>query len=277
MGHQVIYSDHYEWQPDQYHHGDFPYDDLYFESYHYQSHDNRVLPPLPIYQEEDLSYFTPYGGMSMRRAGCWVRTYVRGMGYRKTQCEMGETFMRNKCFSACKDGYTGIDGTCYANCEASDSEQHHGVHSAHSTTPFCHRPHNYGRASTTRAQPGFEKIGLKYFQPCKEGFKTKGSQCLGMCPEGTKDAGWLGCKKQTYQRTAKQPTCPARTEMSTTKRSCYDECPYGTRGKGPFCLGGCPAHTRSCFGVLCLPAGQSCSTLWGDLSSRVQKVIDAGM
>ena len=87
----------------------------------------------------------------MRRAGCWVRTYVRGMGHRKTQCEEGETFMRNKCYSKCKEGFTGIDGTCYQDCEDSDTKMHHGVHSAHPTSPFCHRPHNYGRASTTKA------------------------------------------------------------------------------------------------------------------------------
>jgi len=51
---QVIYSDHYTFRNDLYTHADFPYDDLYFESYHYMLNGNRHLPPVPLAIEPEL-------------------------------------------------------------------------------------------------------------------------------------------------------------------------------------------------------------------------------
>ena len=153
----------------------------------------------------------------------------------------------------------GIDGTCYQDC----GDGHN------TSSPFCHRARNYVRDSSMQAKPGYEKIGLKYFAPCKKGYRATGAQCIGQCPAGTEDAGWMGCRKHTYQREVKKPTCPANTQVSGTKHSCYEQCPGNTVGKGPFCFGTCPAHTQTCFGIVCLPHGHKCTDMWEELSSRV--------
>ena len=75
------------------------------------------------------------------RGGCWVRTYVRGLGHTKKTCGEGETYARNKCFSKCKDGFVGIDGICYQNCNAGTSTSGGiAAMASNTTSPFCHRP-----------------------------------------------------------------------------------------------------------------------------------------
>jgi len=210
FGTQVIYGDHYNFRNDMYGYTDFPYDDQYFESYHYMMDGGRHLPPVPLSVEPELPWFrhdTEHGSI-----GCWVRTYVRGMGHHMKTCAAGEDFTRGKCFEQCKEGYTGSDGVCYQDCGTGGN----------TSSPFCHRPQNYGRDSSTQAKPGFEKMGLKYFSPCKKGYRASGTQCIGKCPEGTTDGGWMGCKKQTYKRESKAPACAVNTQVSGTKRSCYE-------------------------------------------------------
>lgn len=68
------------------------------------------------------------------------------------------------------------------------------------STSFCKRPKSEGRKSSSTMQPGYEKVGIKYFSPCKPNFKKTATQCVGKCPPGSKDAGWWGCKKETYKR-----------------------------------------------------------------------------
>ena len=262
----VIYGDHYNFRNDLYDYSQFPYDDLYFESYHYMDHGSRNLPPIPMHPEPEPAWFKhdPAHG----QPGCWVRTFVRGMGFHMKTCDDGETYHIGKCFDKCKEGYHGVDNTCFQDC---------GTEKENSISPFCPRPRNYGRDSTTQAKEGYEKIGLKYFSPCKEGFRVSGTQCIGKCPDGSEDAGWFGCRKHTYERESKMPTCPKDSQVSGSKHMCYERCPGNTRGHGPFCFGTCPEHTQSCFGIACLPAGHKCTDLWEELSKRVQRVIDAGM
>ena len=33
----------------------------------------------------------------------------------------------------------------------------------------------------------------------------------------------------------------------------------------------------SCFGILCLGEGETCSDIWADVAKSVQRIIDAGM
>lgn len=65
--------------------------------------------------------------------------------------------------------------------------------------------------------------------------------------------------------------------MSRTGLVCNIDCPNNSKGVGPFCFGKCPGDFSPCFGILCLAAGEKCSSIWTNLASRVQKVIDAGM
>ena len=64
----------------------------------------------------------------------------------------------------------------------------------------------YGPGSTQPC-PGCKKIGLKYYEDCKEGFVASGKKCKAQCPTGTTDAGWKGCKKNTYTRQTQKATC----------------------------------------------------------------------
>lgn len=131
--------------------------------------------------------------------------------------------------------------------------------------------------SSSDPHEGWEKVGLRYFSPCKPGFLATATQCIAQCPDGTVDGGWWGCKKQTYQRTSHPPKCANDQDESQTGLACYDKCPNNANGVGPFCFGGCPANYTSCFGILCLPEGQSCTNVWTNVAHSVQQVIDAGM
>ena len=86
------------------------------------------------------------------------------------------------CYATCQDGYTGYNKTCYKDCPADAPSRYMATCSRHKTYPR-------GPAST---QPctGCTKIGLKYYEDCKSGYSAMGSKCKGMCPDGTKDAGF---------------------------------------------------------------------------------------
>lgn len=120
-------------------------------------------------------------------------------------------------------------------------------------------------------------MGLKYFSPCKEGFKETATQCIAKCPEGTTAGGMWGCRKETYQRKSHKASCQEGQTLSMTGLICNTNCPNNAKGVGPFCLGKCPAEFSSCMGVLCLSKGQKCASIWTNLASRVQQIIDAGM
>ena len=118
--------------------------------------------------------------------GCWVKTFVRGLGKRPSTCPKGDEFGGNRCYTKCKSGYTGWGTTCYQDCPAEAKQN---------STGFCKRPKSFGRLSSQTPIPGFEKIGLRYFSPCKPGYTETATQCIGKCPEGTTDGGWFGCRK----------------------------------------------------------------------------------
>lgn len=69
--------------------------------------------------------------------GCWVKTYMRGMGKKISKCQGDEELAGRKCFDKCKDDFTGWGNTCYKNCADQTSKGR--------TTAFCPRPKNEGR------------------------------------------------------------------------------------------------------------------------------------
>jgi len=56
-------------------------------------------------------------------------------------------------------------------------------------------------------KPGYEKVGERYFSPCKPGFEARATQCVANCPEGTTDGGWMGCRKESYERQYHEAVC----------------------------------------------------------------------
>ena len=199
---------------------------------------------------------------------------MRGLGKKIGSCQDGEELSGRKCYDKCKDGFTGWGTTCYQDC-ITDSAKTNDMDP--NSMAFCKRPKNEGRQSSTKPLPGYEKVGLKYFSPCKAGYKATATQCVGQCPEGTTDAGWWGCRKTTYQRQGHSAQCTAEQELSKTKLTCYEKCPNEAKGVGPFCFGKCPEKFGQCFGILCLAPGEKCTSIWTNLASRVQKIVDAGM
>ena len=189
---------------------------------------------------------------------------MRGLGKRITSCENGEDLIGNRCYSPCTEGFSGHGQSCFRDCPTNGGKVSDG------SVPFCARPKNEGRMGSPTPVPGYEKIGLTYFSPCKPNYTSTATQCIGQCPEGTTDAGWMGCKKQTYQRPYHPAMCYPDQEQSRTGLTCYEKCPNGSNGVGPFCFGSCPANTKSCFGILCLSKHQKCSDVWSSVASNVQ-------
>lgn len=126
---------------------------------------------------------------SSQQQGCWVKTYMRGMGKRIDRCEQGEDLVNRKCYAKCNQGFLSFGLECQTDC---------GVPGQSSQGHYCQRPRNEGRKSSNVPLQGYEKVGLRYFSPCKAGYTASATQCVAKCPEGTTDSGWMGCKKQTY-------------------------------------------------------------------------------
>lgn len=194
---------------------------------------------------------------------------MRGMGKRIDRCEEGEDLVNRSCFKKCQPGFSALGMKCTSDC---------GAPGMATSGSYCPRPRNVGRKSSNVALPGYERIGLRYFSPCDAGYRQSGTMCVADCPAGTTEGGWMGCKKQTYERVSHPAACLEHQEMSQTSLTCFDVCPQGSRGVGPFCFGSCPRELNSCFGVLCLPdGGRQCSSIWADMATRVQQIIDTGM
>lgn len=213
----------YEFRNDLYTVNDFPYDDHYFETYHL--HRSRAeAPPAPLSPEVTLH--RGYTHHATEEAACWVKTFVRGPARPMTQCPDGDDFYGKKCMGKCGEGFIGHRDTCYQSCGSRDV-----------TEPFCPRVPSYGRVSSHEALPGYEKVGVKYFSPCREGYKATATQCVGQCPDGSVQSNWMGCDKKTYLRTVSEPQCSADSQASSTGKSCYYTCPADSKGVGPFCFG----------------------------------------
>jgi hypothetical protein len=181
---------------------DFPYTDSYFEHYHERSNQAET-PPMPLEEMDPtesksekpeekgkFAFSEPKDADTAKSKGCWVKTYMRGMGNKIEKCQDGEDLGGSTCYTTCKDGYKGWGKTCYKDCAAGTEGK--------KTTSFCPKPKNEGRESSETLKPGYKKVGLKYFSPCKPNYKEMATQCIASCPEGTTDGGWWGCKKETY-------------------------------------------------------------------------------
>ena len=127
-----------------------------------------------------------------RMKGCWKRANYRSFGEIPTVCGEDQSRSGLWCFQNCQAGYTGFSRTCYKDCPAGAAAGWMGT---------CSRDPQIKRGpGSTKPCPGCKKIGLKYYEDCKPGYTASGSYCKAKCPEGTKDAGFQGCKKETYQR-----------------------------------------------------------------------------
>ena len=136
----------------------------------------------------------------------------------------------------------------------------------------CDRNPSYMRGEgDTKPCYGCEKIGLRYLPPCEPGTVGSGSACKGLCPAGTIDAGWQGCKKQSYERQASMAMCQQSQEQ--TAMFCFPQCLNGATGLGPLCFGSCPPGTTSCMGALCLSNSETCSTRFQDMYDRVKSTV----
>ena len=127
-----------------------------------------------------------------RMKGCWKRAYYRSFGEIPNECGPDQTRSGLWCFQNCQKGWSGFSRTCYKDCPPEVKSGYMGT---------CKRlpDYPYGPGST-KPCANCKKIGLKYYEDCKTGFKQSGKTCKAQCPSGTKDAGWQGCKKDTYQR-----------------------------------------------------------------------------
>ena len=111
-------TESYQWKNDIYSLGDFPYDDHFFHTYHMRIDYNQVkLAPLPANVQPKQETKKMEG--EDESDGCWVRTFLRGLGRSPEICRPGEELISNKCFPACKDDYTGWGTTCLRDCEES--------------------------------------------------------------------------------------------------------------------------------------------------------------
>lgn len=67
---------------------EFPYDDYYFEMYHRLS-DSHRMPLYPLVPEPE-GHWMAFAHDQDKDAGCWVKTYIRGLNKPKRSCEQGE-------------------------------------------------------------------------------------------------------------------------------------------------------------------------------------------
>ena len=54
---------------------------------------------------------------------------------------------------------------------------------------------------------------------------------------------------------------------------CYPKCEGASFGLGPICWGKCPAEKSACMGVLCLDAGETCSSNFEQMYTKIQGVV----
>ena len=102
-----------------------------------------------------------------RVKGCWKKAYSRGFGHRPSVCGPNQSISGLWCFANCQDGYTGFSRTCYKDCPSETGSGWLGT---------CKRAQNYKRGpGDTKPCTGCEKIGLRYYEKCKDGYVPSGS------------------------------------------------------------------------------------------------------
>ena len=104
-----------------------------------------------------------------RMKGCWKRAYYRHFGEIPNKCGPDQTRSGLWCFQNCQKGWTGFSRSCYKDCPPEVKSGYMGT---------CRRlpDYPYGPGST-KPCANCKKIGLKYYEDCKEGFKQSGKTC----------------------------------------------------------------------------------------------------
>ena len=78
--------------------------------------------------------------------------------------------------------------------------------------------------------PGQSYINDKYYEACRPGYASNGTDCRGICPANTWDAG-ISCGRIVAPRPVVPKVCPSTHEY--WGGVCYKKCPDGGRRTGP--------------------------------------------
>lgn len=165
------------------------------------------------------------------------------------------------CYSDCPEGYDSENGSCFKTCPKGFEQ---GVHS-------CKRPPAIERTFSKVKCDGCHLEGDHWFHAtCPKGYKVSYTgHCVAPCPEGTSDAGHLGCLRKYAPRTYSRAGCPEGQHSQGFM--CWKSCPKNAHiGVGPMCWDSCPDHTHPClYGTLCVSHDVSCAQISHELQSRV--------
>lgn len=106
-----------------------------------------------------------------------------------------------------------------------------------------------------------------------QGQKRKPHNTKTKCPEGTLDAGWMGCKKQSYG--VKPTPAKCKGDLTYSAGVCLKQCPAGFTRFLSLCAMNCPAEMSKTCGLMCLAPGESCGSVMSQKIQQIQKVISS--
>ena len=177
----------------------------------------------------------------------------RGQPTRASMCPTDMKLSSLYCYSDCPDGWDSESGACFQKCPAGFES---GVHT-------CHRPAPIERVGSNKKCEGCKQEGLLWYKKaCPAGYSSSYTgHCVAPCPEGTSDAGHLGCLRKYKPRTYSRAGCPEGSYSQGFM--CWKGCPKGKHaGIGPICWDECPADTHPCmYGTLCVGHDVSCAQI----------------
>lgn len=200
-----------------------------------------------------------------KSAACWRTMVHRGMPERATVCPTDMKLSSSYCYAECAAGYDSENGACFASCPKGTEL---GVHS-------CLRPASVERFASNIKCEGCHQEGLHWFKKsCPAGYTVDYTgHCIAPCPEGTSDAGHMGCLRKYKARTYSRAGCPEGSHSQGFM--CWKSCPKGQHaGVGPLCWDECPAGTHPCmYGTLCVNSDVSCAQFTHDFEKQIGGAI----
>lgn len=187
------------------------------------------------------------------------------MPHRADVCPTDMKLSSMYCYSDCPEGYDSENGACFKRCPKGFEQGHHN----------CRRPPTIERAPLSKKCDGCVKEGEHWFKKsCPAGYKVSYTgSCIAPCPEGTSDAGHLGCLRKYGARTYSRAGCPEGHESQGFM--CWKKCPKKADiAVGPMCWGECPADKHAClFGSLCVDHALSCADVSHSLNDKVALTV----
>lgn len=193
---------------------------------------------------------------------CWRQFTHRGMPEKASICPEGMKLSSTYCYSDCPAGWDSENGACFKQCPKGTEQ---GLHT-------CKRPASVERKVSSVKCDGCHQEGLHWFhETCPSGYMPSYTgHCTAPCPEGSSDAGHLGCLRKYAPRSYSRAGCPEGSHSQGFM--CWKGCPKGThRGVGPLCWESCPADTHHpcLYGTLCVGNHVSCAQFTHDLENEV--------